>query len=115
MSVYDSDVDEFEARMKKRAARGAAVGGLVTAAMVTLGIFVLVTLVANATPDPARAILAVDKAGFSDARVIESGIVTFRCSGSDSFYYRIAAKNAKGDPTEVTVCCGVLKYCTIRY
>ena len=113
--LYDSDLDAFEAQIKRRSARGAAVKIFVVTIAAVLGVFGIGYLVANATPDPGTAINAVNRAGFTEARVIESGVITFRCSESDSYYYRVAAKNPKGDPTEVTVCCGILKDCTVRY
>lgn len=74
-----------------------------------------VALLATCEPNPAVAVDAAVKAGFSEVRVVESGVFTVRCSNGDTNYYIVRANNPKGSPVEMTVCCGIFKACTIRF
>ena len=104
----DDDYERALRKLSKKPLSEDAWRWLVTAGFVFAILFILVL-----KPDPATAIQVVEQAGFSEGVVTESGIITFRCN--DSYYYRVRAKNPKGDVTEVTVCCGIFKDCTIRY
>jgi hypothetical protein len=83
----------------------------IIAAVFVIGFVISITF----TPDPATAQAVLREAGFSEGVVTESGGLTMRCSSGDTYYYRLRAKNPKGEPTDVTICCGILKDCTIRY
>jgi hypothetical protein len=53
------------------------------------------------------------KAGFTDPVI--TGIGYFDCSRDDISMMRFEATNPQGIRVQGTVCCGLLKRCTIRY
>lgn len=69
--------------------------------------------------DPSVALEAVDKAGYSDAKVVEHAYfaVGLRgCSESDAARFTVKAVNPAGREVTVTVCSGwLLKNATIRF
>lgn len=83
----------------------------IVAVVFVIGLVIAVTF----TPNPATAQEVLRQAGFSEGVLTESGGLTMRCGSGDEYYYRLRAKNPKGEMTDVTVCCGILKDCTIRY
>lgn len=56
---------------------------------------------------------AIESAGLEPVKV--GGFSWFTCSDSDNFSTRFTAKNPQGKLVSGTVCCGILKGCTIRY
>ena len=113
LEVDDEDYNRELQKFRRRPLSEDTVRWLFAAAVVA-GLLIVIFLGIVIEPDPKTAIQVVEQAGFTEGQVFESGIITFRC-GDDSYYYRVRAKNPKGDVTEVTVCCGVFKDCTIRY
>lgn len=61
--------------------------------------------------DEARS--ALRKHGFTNISV--DGWALWGCGEQDKVGQRFTAKNAQGEPVDGTVCCGVLKGCTIRF
>ena len=53
------------------------------------------------------------KAGFTDPEI--TGIGFFDCGSGDISMMRFEATNPQGTRMSGTVCCGLLKRCTIRY
>lgn len=51
--------------------------------------------------------------GYSDIRF--TGYSYFACSKDDTFHTGFTATNSKGMKVSGTVCCGMLKSCTIRW
>ena len=61
-----------------------------------------------------RAIRSAESSGLSD--VVASGSAWLACSNSDMMLGQtIQATNAAGQRVTATVCCGVLKACTVRF
>ena len=52
---------------------------------------------------------------FGSPLVKFTGYDAFSCSQDDTFHTGFVAKNPKGDTVKGTVCCGVLKSCTVRF
>jgi hypothetical protein len=88
---------------------------LLISGIIATCVVVLVVLAATFTPDPATAQAVLREAGFSEGVVTESGGIAMRCGSGDAYYYRLRAKNPKGELSDVTICCGIFKDCTIRY
>lgn len=74
-------------------------------------IIFMLFLVGCTEPDMTRETL--HKAGFYDVEI--TGYSAFACSEDDTFATGFKAKNSNGNIVEGTVCCGLLKSCTIRY
>jgi len=76
-------------------------------------------LTACATND-AEAQKALDDNGFSDVTIVDRGFMFAHfhgCAEKDGNWYEANAKNAKGKPVSMLVCCGAalsFKGCTIR-
>ena len=111
MSTFDEDLKAMGIRPK----RSAEVTRLVISMVVALAVIGLVALMVSFQPNPTTAIDTMQSAGFQEVKVTESGSLTFRCSHGDSYFYRVEATNPLGHRVEATVCCGILKSCTIRY
>ncbi len=62
---------------------------------------------------PDRAHETLEKAGFTEITTL--GYDYFACSEDDNFRTKFRAKNPQGVMVEGTVCCGLLKSCTIRF
>ena len=108
--------DDFDYTFRKKLSADEDRVRLLISGIIAVCVLLLFVGWAAFTPDSDIAIQVVRRAGLSEGRVTESGgPFNFRCSSDDSYYYRVEAKNPKGDPTLVTVCCGVFKDCTVRY
>jgi len=55
----------------------------------------------------------LESSGFTDIEI--TGYSPFSCSEDDTYKTGFRAKNPKGNPVKGTVCCGLLKNCTIRF
>ena len=51
--------------------------------------------------------------GFTDVQV--TGHAWFACSKGDSFSSNFTAVNPRGQTVEGSICCGVIKSCTVRW
>jgi len=111
MSAIEEDLKAMGIRPK----RSEEMKRLTLSMLVALVVIGFAALLAFFQPNPATAIDTMESAGFQEVRVTESGSLTFRCSSGDSYFYRVEATNPLGHRVEATVCCGVLKNCTIRY
>ncbi len=82
-------------------------------------LIVAVTLSACATND-AEALRSLDDSGFSDVTITDRGFLFAHfhgCDAKDGNWYEANAKNPKGKPVSMLVCCGQalsFKGCTIR-
>lgn len=56
---------------------------------------------------------ALKNSGFTDIEF--TGYSPFACSKDDNFSTGFRAKNPRGQMVSGTVCCGILKDCTIRF
>lgn len=74
-------------------------------------LFVLILL--TACTDENQTINTLQKAGFSEIET--TGYQMFDCGKDDSFATGFTAKNPQGQVVSGTVCCGLLKSCTIRF
>jgi hypothetical protein len=60
-----------------------------------------------------RAVAAAEAAGLRDVEPL--GYNIFSCSEDDVFGVNVRGQNSAGTPVEATVCCGLIKGCTVRY
>lgn len=60
-----------------------------------------------------RSIKTLNKAGYTNIKT--TGYKIFACGKGDYFHTGFRAKNAGGQVVTGTVCCGVIKGCTIRF
>lgn len=74
--------------------------------------YTMFLLLLSCTSDK-KTISTLEKAGFTDIEPRGYGI--FSCSEDDFFQTNFAATNPQGMRVEGTVCCGLMKNCTIRY
>ena len=109
------NADEFEYKFFKGATADEDRVRFLVAGIIAVFVLVLGCVSIAILPDPNVALKVLEEAGFSGGKVEESGVWTLRCSDDDYVYYRVIAKNPKGEPTEATVCCGIFKDCTIRF
>lgn len=56
---------------------------------------------------------ALESEGFTEIQL--TGYSWLSCGKDDTFATGFTAKNAKGNPVSGTVCCGLVKGCTIRF
>lgn len=56
---------------------------------------------------------ALDAMGFTDVHF--TGYSFFACSKDDEYHTGFKAKNPSGKKISGTVCCGILKSCTVRF
>lgn len=56
---------------------------------------------------------ALENLGFTDIRF--TGYDAFACSEDDTYHTGFTAKNIKGGTVSGTVCCGIMKSCTVRF
>lgn len=87
------------------------VGLLAGGVLAVLGIFFVMT----SSPDPEDGKRAAEASGIADPTVIESGYINLRCGSGDNYFYRVRGKNVRGEMVTATVCCGLIKDCTVRY
>lgn len=66
-----------------------------------------------ACTDEVRSRQALENQGFTDIRF--TGYDAFACSEDDGLHTGFVAKNAQGKMVHGTVCCGILKSCTVRW
>lgn len=76
-------------------------------------IFLIVALMLIGCTAPDRTKEALIKAGFTDIEI--GGYDIFSCGEDDDFATKFTATNPAGLRVGGTVCCGILKGCTIRY
>ena len=62
---------------------------------------------------PDRTKETLTKAGYTDIEI--GGYDLFSCGEDDDFATNFIANNPTGQRVSGTVCCGILKRCTIRY
>ena len=62
-------------------------------------------------PDKSRETLR--KSGYTDITI--TGFSAFSCSDSDTYSTGLSALNPAGQRVSGTVCCGLLKSCTVRF
>lgn len=55
----------------------------------------------------------LDDSGFTDIQI--GGYDMFSCSKDDQYHTHFTAKNPHGKVVSGTVCCGILKSCTVRF
>ncbi len=72
----------------------------------------LVALFLIGCTDDTRTVRVLEQAGFEDIQI--TGYEPFSCSESDQFRTGFRAKGPTGKNSTGTVCCGLLKSCTIR-
>jgi|DEB0MinimDraft_3_1074331.scaffolds.fasta_scaffold330730_2 hypothetical protein len=88
--------------------------GKVLMSWIALGVAVLVSVAFVMTTDPeAQAVHAAESAGLTEVNV--EGWAWFGCGEDDDFRYNVSATNINGDHVDATVCCGIVKSCTVRY
>ena len=71
----------------------------------------LLTMSACTAPDRTR--YTLEKAGFTDISL--GGYSFFECGEDDHFATKFDANNSQGLRVSGTVCCGMLKGCTVRF
>ena len=76
-------------------------------------ILVLSLSLLAACTNPSASREALSKAGFSDITI--GGYDTWSCGKDDPYATHFRAKNPLSKYVEGTVCCGVLKSCTVRF
>ena len=65
-------------------------------------------------PGPEGMVLeAAEASGIADPEI--EGWAWFGCSEEDTFSYKVSGTNVRGDDITATVCCGIVKSCTVRY
>jgi hypothetical protein len=75
-------------------------------------LLILILLCAACTaPDRSRATL--QKLGFKDIKL--TGYEFWDCSEDDTFHTGFTAVNSQGQRVTGTVCCGLVKNCTVRF
>lgn len=72
----------------------------------------LVSLLVACT-DEDNTVRTLEAHGFTEIRT--TGYAPFACSKSDDFSTGFLATNPAGKRVEGTVCCGLLKGCTVRF
>lgn len=68
--------------------------------------------------DDQTALRAVKDEGYTKATITEKHTVApgfYGCDEKDTAGFEVDATNIKGDPVKLTVCCGIIKACTIRH
>ncbi len=75
-------------------------------------LFIIALLVIGCTDEDGSE-KALTSQGFSDIQF--TGYSAFNCSQDDIFATGFRARNPKGLMVEGTVCCGLLKMCTVRF
>ncbi len=75
--------------------------------------YIALALLCLSCTDDDRTIQTLNNAGFTDIET--TGYEFFDCSEDDTFKTGFKAKNINGMPVSGTVCCGMMKNCTIRY
>lgn len=63
--------------------------------------------------DANRTKKTLESSGFTDIET--GGFNLFACGKDDNFATDFTAKNANGQKVSGTVCCGILKGCTVRF
>ncbi|WNM70147.1 hypothetical protein [Myxococcus phage Mx1] len=76
-----------------------------------IGIAALVFWVGCTNPDRTRETL--HRAGFTNVQT--RGYDVWSCSDDDAYATKFTATNPAGQTVSGTVCCGILKNCTIRF
>ena len=59
------------------------------------------------------ALEAAEASGIASPEI--EGWAWFACSEDDTFSYKVSGTNVRGDDITATVCCGIVKSCTVRY
>ena len=62
---------------------------------------------------PSRTVNTLQQAGYTEIQT--TGYSFFSCGEDDAFSTGFTATNPRGDRVSGTVCCGLVKSCTIRY
>lgn len=73
----------------------------------------LAALTLIACTDDSRTIQTLQKQGFTEIQT--TGYDMFACSDDDSYHTGFRAKNPQGQVVTGTVCCGMMKSCTVRW
>ena len=73
----------------------------------------LLLLLCVGCTDEGNSARALDDMGFTDVHF--TGYSFFACSKDDTYHTGFTAKNTKGKLISGTVCCGVIKSCTVRF
>lgn len=82
-------------------------------AVVAAATVVAMALGSGCEVDAVTAERVLEAQGFSDVHL--TGWVWFGCGEGDDYTSGFRAKNARGQPVEGYVCCGVMKACTVRF
>lgn len=77
-------------------------------ALITLAVLILI-----GCTDESRTIHTLQKQGFTEIQT--TGYDMFACSDDDAYHTGFRAKNPQGQVVTGTVCCGVMKSCTVRW
>lgn len=75
--------------------------------------FLIVFLLASACTDDTDTIRTLNSSGYTDIHT--TGYRFFACGQGDDFSTGFRAKNQTGQIVTGTVCCGLLKNCTVRF
>ena len=81
--------------------------------MKRLALLAVLLLTSSCTTDSDDARKTLYKAGFTDVQV--GGVDLFSCGEHDYMGRKFTAKNPQGVVVDGTVCCAMLKKCTIRF
>jgi len=76
-------------------------------------LIIALAVIALACTDESNTRRTLHSAGFT--RVETTGYTPFTCGEHDAFSTGFRATNPTGQVVEGTVCCGLLKACTIRF
>ena len=76
-------------------------------------IVALFTVICFGSDPGLMALEAAEASGISGPEI--EGWAWFGCSEDDTFSYKVSGTNVRGDDITATVCCGILKSCTVRY
>jgi hypothetical protein len=79
----------------------------------SLILFALVGAGTAGCTDDTGARRALESQGFTDVEL--TGYDAFSCGRDDTFSTGFRAKNPRGARVKGTVCCGVMKSCTVRF
>lgn len=76
-------------------------------------LLIMIILLLVGCTSPNRTKETLEKAGYSNIQVGNYDL--FRCGEDDDFATQFEADNQAGQRVSGTVCCGLLKGCTIRF
>lgn len=76
-------------------------------------LFLIGVLLLTGCTNESKTVQTLQSAGFTDIQT--TGYAFFECGDDDDFHTGFHAKNPTGQYVTGTVCCGLLKGCTIRF